>query len=986
MSAFLERVAQALEIKHGEGLSEFTFVFPNQRAGMFFQKALAGLSSKPRFSPEILSVQECFEDFTGLKSADRIDLLFRLYRHYIVLSGSNESFDSFVYWGELILNDFNEVDKYLVDAKQLFTNIADLKEIDEKFSYLSENQKEVISRFWNSFNWNEPGNSSESFVSTWKILSDLYNNFRNELISDGIAYEGMLTRDSVNNIRKSGTTIPSNYVFVGFNALNPCELELFKNFKKNGDADFYWDYDSVVLKEKEHPAARFMHRNVSEFPSKIELKKHENLLSEKEFRLYQIPSSVGQTKLIHKLLRELNPDPRTASSTGKSLSSGNHLVPGEHQSFGRQDVPEELPVSGELLKTAVVLPDEQLLIPLVHAIPEHIQQVNVTMGYPLQLSTIAGLFDLIYVLHKKTRVSGTKTLFYYRNVLNILNHPMVKIKDADTNREIQERMIRQNLIYIDPSIFSKSDFLELLFRVQKNPVAFIDYLLELIQSFYSSLRQNKDLDRQNKLETTFLYEYYLTVNRLKDIFGKYSDMVPLKLETLTQLIRQLTSGLSVPFVGEPLQGLQIMGVLETRGLDFENLIISSFNEGIYPSKSSNNSFIPYEFRNVFGLPTFEHKDSISAYNFYRLINHAKRVYMISDIRSENGSTGEISRFYYQLKYLHQVDIKQIPVLYDFRVQDERSLTIIKDEHVQQKLNNYVLNGKGSKAFSASSLNTYINCPLQFYFSQLENMQEEDEITELLAHDLFGNIFHSVMENLYKPFVGRFIRKEELESIGSLQIDKEINKAFSIHFYKNKDGSLVELSGNNLLIAKIISKYVNHVLKVDASYTPFTLHSTEENVYATLDTRFGKVNLKGFIDRVDEKEGLIRVLDYKTGKGELDFKSVQSAFDPNEPNRPKYVLQTLLYGLLYKYKHGSESIAPGIFYIKDVFKTDFSTSLLHKISRTEKQVVNNYGEYEDEFREELVTCIENIMDPSLNFNQTEDPKNCVYCQFKEICKR
>jgi ATP-dependent helicase/DNAse subunit B len=455
-----------------------------------------------------------------------------------------------------------------------------------------------------------------------------------------------------------------------------------------------------------------------------------------------------------------------------------------------------------------------------------------------------------------------------------------------------------------------------------------------------------------------------------------------------RLTRQLTAGITIPFIGEPLDGLQVMGVLETRGLDFENLIITSFNEGIFPAKSSSNSFIPYNLRRGFELPTTEYQDAITAYNFYRLIHRAKRIFFIYDSRTEGMQTGEVSRFMHQLYYHYGVKAKEKAISFDIGFENPGFIEIKKSQAVMEKLEQFCSTGERVKAFSASSLNSYIDCPLQFYLTRVETVEEADEVMETVEASMFGSLFHKVMENLYAPYKGKILKSETLDQILSrtLLIDDEILRAFNTEFFKRKpDQNLLALEGNNLLIASVLRKYIIQVLKTDKKYTPFKYVAAEERCSMQFPIQGGsrQINIKGFVDRIDEKEGRLRILDYKTGSGKLDFKNLEEVFEHNKDQRPKFVLQTFLYCLLYEQLTGSKNTTPGIFYIRDVFKEEFDTHLNNKEL---KEKVTAFDDYRDSFIENLSKCLEEIFNPDIPFTQTTNTKVCQYCSYVGVCNR
>jgi len=971
MNSFLYRIAETYYSVYKESISNFSFVFPNRRAGLFFQRYLSTIAQKPIFSPEILTINECFAMASQWQNADRLSNLFRLYRIYKQQSGSDESFDSFVFWGEMLLSDFDDVDKYRVDAKQLFTNITELKQIDQLFNVFSEKQVEAIRQFWSNFVPVTEGKTQEDFVATWKILLPVYEQFRAELLAENTATDGMICRDVADRLHAKEDVpefIGKQFVFVGFNALNPCERTLMAELQKRNQADFYWDYDAAELRDADNQASRFYAENLHIFPSKYPLESIVESLDEKEIELIAVPSAVGQTKQVYSILNKLYPKENNEASIPEELSTINYQL------------------STSWINTAVVLPDESLLVPLLHSLPHQIGKVNVTMGFPLKSTPVSGLIEHIFELQRRMRVSDDRISFYHQTVANILNHQYISLLCGKEANRLTHEMAENNWIYIDAHELNKNELLATIFVPQTDTQNFLPYLLQILRSLQNGWQQASDDEHNYQLECDFLYQYYVTINRMSDILKAKPTEVDMNMDTLVRLTRQLTAGITIPFVGEPLDGLQIMGVLETRGLDFENLIITSFNEGIFPAKSSTNSFIPYNLRRGFELPTTEHQDAITAYNFYRLIHRAKRIYFLYDSRTEGMQTGEVSRFMHQLYYHYGVEAKKKSISFDIGFGNAQAIQVDKTPAVMEKILRF--SSTDGLSLSASSINTYIDCPLKFYLTKVEVVEQAEEVLETVEASMFGSLFHKVMENLYLTFKGHIIQSDDFDLLikSTLQIDNEILRAFNSEYFKRKPGaSLIPLEGNNLLIASVLRKYILQVLKVDKKHAPFRYISSEERCSIQYPILNGaqNVNLKGFIDRIDEKEGRLRILDYKTGTGKLEFKNLDEVFEHNKDNRPKFVLQTFLYGIFYKEKAAGKTITPGIYYIRDVFKDEFDTELTNKES---KEKVTDFEPYENDFREHLTSCLEEIFNPEIPFSQTTNVKICQYCPYVGVCNR
>ena len=955
MKSFLYRIAEIYYNQYGSEISRFSFVFPNRRAGLFFRRYLTTITDKNIFSPEILTINECFSAASSWQTADRLSNLFRLFRIYKEQSASDETFDNFIFWGEMLLSDFDEIDKYMVDARQIFTNINELKEIDQVFNTLTDNQIAAIQEFWKSFLPVKEGNTSAQFVATWKILYQVYETFQRELKAEGLATEGMICRNVVERLERKEEVehlTDKQFVFIGFNALNVCEKRLMVGLQKLGIADFYWDYEAEELRASDNPASQFYKQNTTVFPSKFELETFVDSISNKDIELISVPSAIFQTKQIYNILNDIYPPTKNIDSW---------------------------------INTAIVLPDENLLTPLLHSIPEQIAKVNVTMGFPLSGTPVSSLIEHIFELQRRVSKSGNKVNFYHQTVNNVLNHQYIALLCKNEIETISSNLVRYNWIYINESELQLNDILITIFQQKASKDEFLPYLIEIVGMLHRNMQ--KIAPDNYVLETDFLYQYYSTLNRMWEVMKTLPTGFEMNLDTLMRLIRQLVSGISIPFVGEPLEGLQIMGVLEARGLDFENLIIPSFNEGVFPKKTNSNSFIPYNLRRGFELPTYEHNDAITSYNFYRLIHRAKKIHMLYDSRTDGMSTGEESRFIKQLHFHYGVNIQRKSLTFETAFAPQTEINVEKTDEIMKKLQLFVAKGDDAKALSASSIKSYIDCPLMFYLTRIERLETVEEVSETIEESVFGNLFHATMEYIYQPFESKLVRSEDLDRLiaNSLHIDQLIQKAFCVKYFKKEETSPITLEGNNLLIARVLKKYVLQVLRVDKKYAPFTIIKVEKDCSLEIPTSAGLVNIKGFIDRIDEKEGKVRIIDYKTGQGDLNFKDMSDIFDHNIEVRPKHVLQTLLYGLFYEPDAASKTIVPGIYYMRNLFKEPFETELIQKIDKN-NIVIDDFSIVKEEYTENLIACLEEIFDPTVPFFQTEILKTCEYCDYRAICKR
>lgn len=906
---FLKSVATRFYEDEGARIREFCFVFPNRRSGLFFRKYLGEIATTPLFSPGIFTIKDFIISVSGFREADRLDSLFRLFRLYKEISESAESFDDFVFWGDIILDDFNDTDKFLADARLLFANIKDLKEIESDYSFLSESQLEAVKSFWEGFLPADTSENKQKFKLLWQVLYPLYTKFREELFAEKCGNEGMIFRYVAENLSLFDQL--SEYrqiVFVGLNALNECEKKILKHLEVQGRADFYWDYFGDFVTDPSNKASSFMNWNIANLPSKREI--FFNKYSIPQIEVIGVSSAVMQTRIVSGILEK--------------NESG--------------------------IENAVILPDERLLIPMLHAIPEKYPDINVTMGYPLKGSQVMALIEHITELNKD------KSGFYYKRVLPLLRHNYIKLISGTNAEALLKRIVKENIIVATPSLFDGDPFLKLIFSELPNDTKVADAYFKKLINILDYISENANLPG---LEREFLYHIKTSLSRISGI------MIPMNLDTAGRLLNQLLSTVTVPFRGEPLSGLQIMGVLETRALDFDNVIYCSVNEGIFPATTNSNSFIPYNLRRGFLLPVKEYNDAIASYHFYRSIYRSKKVWLLYDTRTEGLSTGEASRFILQLKYHYKLPLKESFAAFNVKSSPEKNVEIEKSEEVMKKLDT-LFSGKDGKGFSATALGSYILCPLQFYLSYIEEVKEEDEISEEIASNDFGSIFHFVMENLYMKFKGRLVTKENLKqlAVNVSEIEGYIGEGFVKYL------NLRDLKGYNLLVKKLIIKYIQLTIDYDLSIAPFEYIDSERRVKTSLLLDNGReVALKGFIDRIDKKGGVVRVVDYKTGRGDIRYRDIWDLFDYKRYNDKKVAFQMLFYSMLLD-PSDEISIAPYI--LRDIGRNGDIQEMV--VSRVEI----------DNFRELIKELICQIFDPEINFTPNKGTKSCEWCPYSSIC--
>jgi len=909
---FLREVARRFYERDGEKIGELCFVFPNRRSGLFFQKYIGEMAEKPLFSPAIFTIGDLILSLSKMREADTTESLFLLYSLYLEVSGSQESFDEFVYWGEIIINDFNDTDKFLADPKKLFSNIKDLKEIESDYSFLTADQLMAVKSFWEGFLPEGDSESKQKFKMMWEVLYPLYIRFREELHNLSCGYQGMIYRE----VAENPTLLDSlseyrQIVFVGMNALNECEKSILTSLKKRGVADFYWDYSSEMVRDPQNRASEFINYNLSNFPSSMEI----DTISQgvPEIEIIGVASSVIQTKIVSQLLNQC----------------------------------------GGGMESAVILPDERLLMPLLHSVPESFSDVNVTMGYPLRGTPLLSLIESIATLKVEKRG------YYYKRVLPILKHSYIKLITPVRADAICKQITQENLIYAGSDLFEGDELLERIF-FRTDDIDPSSALCSKIADILTILSTHKEI---GKIEREFIYHLHAIVTRIKGI------LIPMSSQTFGRLLMQLISGVTIPFRGEPLCGLQIMGVLETRSLDFDNIIYCSLNEGIFPPSLSSNSFIPYNLRRGFSLPVKEYDDAISSYLFYRSIYRAKRVYLIYDTRTEGLNIGEASRFIMQLKYHYKFPMKERTISFKVASTKRDEIVVEKSPEVMEILMAKFVNDSNS-ALSASALKKYIDCPLSFYFSNVEGVEEESEISQEVEANEFGSIFHDTMQSLFAPFLKQEVTKGTLGAMikNVALIEKYIDDGFLKH--KN----IKQVTGYNLLIKRIIVRYVLQTLGYDSSIAPFFYLSSEMRIRSYLPVKWGyNVNLKGFIDRLDRKDSL-RIVDYKTGQGELKFTSIDALFESGGVSSNKVAFQMMLYALMLE--RDKE-----VFFDGDVKLAPYFIRSLVKQANSEMSV---NSEQINCFKERAITLIEEIFDPSVPFKGSENEKVCRWCPYTSIC--
>lgn len=965
MQTFLQLVAQDLYQKIGNDLSRVAIVFPNKRASLFFNEYLAMQSDRPIWSPAYVSISELFRQLSPWKSGDPIRLVCELYKVFREETRSEETLDDFYFWGELLISDFDDVDKNLVDADRLFSNLQDLKNIMDDYDFLDSEQEEAIRQFFQNFSIERRTQLKEKFISLWDKLGDIYHHYRRNLEELGIAYEGMMYRYVMEELQSDKLKY-EHYVFVGFNVLNKVETKFFERLREAGKALFYWDYDVFYTRLPRentppytHEAGEFILRNLKLFPNELPEAVFDTLRKPKNVRFISAPTENAQARYLPEWIR---------SVTKRDL--------------------QETPVKEK--ENAVVLCNEALLLPVLHSIPPEVKNVNITMGFPLAQTPVYSFVSALIEL-QTTGYRRDTGRYQYEAVQSVLKHPYTR--QLSTSAEsLEKQLTRDNRFFPLPSELKQDIFLEQIFTPKTGISALCQYLTEMLREVAVLYRQEQETDDIfNQLYRESLFKSYTLINRLLNLID--NGELNIQIDTLRRLLCRLLATSNIPFHGEPAIGMQVMGVLETRNLDFRNLIMLSLNEGQLPKAGGDSSFIPYNLRKAFGMTTIEHKNALYAYYFYRLIQRAENVTLLYNTASEGLNRGEMSRFMLQFLVESPHSISREYLEAGQSPQSGREIRVEKTpEIITRMYERYNVNRHPKSLFSPSALNTYLDCRLKFYYRYVAGLKAPDEVSAEIDSALFGTIFHRAAELVYKDLTanGKEIRKDDLEQVlrNDIKLQNYVDTAFKEEFFHVALTEKPEFNGTQLINAKVITSYLRQLLRNDLQYAPFFMEGMEKKVteIIEIETPQGKLalNIGGTIDRIDSKDDTLRIVDYKTGGSPKTPENIKQLFTPAD-GRPNYIFQTFLYASIMCRKQ-SLKVAPSLLYIHRAASETYSPVIEMGEARQPKMPVNNFAFYEDEFRERLQTLLQEIYNPEEAFTQTEDTKKCEFCDFRELCRR
>ena len=955
MKTFLEYVAEDLLSKYGTDLSRVAVVFPNKRASLFLNEHLARLAGRPIWSPAYITISELFCSHSDRKIADPIKLVCDLHRCFTACTGYDETLDHFYGWGQLLLSDFDDIDKNMAPAERVFANLRDIHELDD-ISYLTEEQREMIRRFFSNFSEEHNSELKKRFLQLWSHIGDIYDAFNQRLEAQQLAYEGALYREVATN--ESITFEYDHYVFVGFNLLQQVEQVLFRRLRKEGKAHFYWDFDHYYIGKNE--AGHYISQYLSDFPNELDRKDrdiYDCFARKKTVTYISAPTENIQARYISTWLGE-----------------------GERIRDGR--------------KTAVVLCNEGLLQTVIHCLPDEADKVNITTGYPLAQSPVASLVTLLISL-QTNGYSLKSDRFRLRYVNQVLRHPYARYISS-AYQTLYDELNANKIYYPSQEQLAQDESLGQLFdtSIASAPLQELNgrlllWLTSIVRHIAQTIAGEEDKTK-DPLTAEALFRMYTLLNRLSGLVE--SGDLRVDIITLQRLIGQLINTTSIPFHGEPAVGIQIMGVLETRNLDFDHVLLLSCNEGNMPKGVSDTSFIPYSIRKAYCLTTVDNKVAIYAYYFHRLLQRASDVTLVYNNSTNDGQTGEMSRFMLQMMVESGHPIQFLTLQAGQAPTIHHPEAIQKTEAVMQLLAQRFAPEAGG--ISPTAINRYLRCPLQFFYHYVSNIIEPDDNEEdLIDNRVFGNIFHQAAQNVYEKLLQRSnrIMPADLDELLKTEVDIEraVDDAFKRELFQIKDPSrpLPPFDGLQLINREVIIKYVRLLLEVDRRLAPFTILGLERDIKDRFEVneRFSTI-IGGRIDRLDcistpDGGERIRVIDYKTGSKRLKaFPDVEAIFNPaNIRDHSDYYLQAFLYSHLVRLKSKDTPVSPALLFIQHAGTDDYDPTL-----SLGKEPVIDIAEVSESYMNQLHTLVSDIFNPAIAFCPTDDRQRCRTCPYAGLC--
>ena len=942
---FLEEVVDYTFRKYDD-FRKLSIIFPNRRAGLYFQKALSKKTKKTTWSPKVQTMEEFVQGFTDIKISDDVaDSI--LLNHYLFKTiqkhqeeESKVSFDNFYFWGQILIKDFDDVDLSLRDESKIFKLIKDQKEIDESFSFLDKENYEKIKSFWTKF-FPTMSVNQKNFKTSWKILLNVYKDYKRVLLKNKIAYKGLVYKEFLKKI--SSEVIDSNkeYLFVGFNILSNSEKKIIKYFIKENSSMAFWDFDKYYYNDYKQEAGdafrKFSDDKIlnSTFPKHIP----DNFNSvNKKISSIGIGSQVGQSKVLGNLL-------------SKKINNKNF----------DQD------------KVLILLPDENLLLPVLNSIPDSINKINVTMGLTLSETPLFSLVQLIIKIHKKTFIRDFKKCNYYKDVLELISHSYIYQKNPESSDKIISEIRDNKIIYVDHKYLIESS--EVLNTILVEDDSIINILQKASNFLFNSSTDLGKLDRE------YLKSFLEILDRIIKINIEFKS-----LSNQSKLLNQIFKMIRIPFSGEPLSGLQVMGVLESRNLDFDDVYILSMNEGDFPRKLYSVSFIPYNIRKGFQLETSDSMDKVYSYLFYRVIQRAKNITLIYNTNSSFSSKGEKSRYIKQISSESNYKINDFSVTDKLEIDNKPKLSIPKSKEIIDKLQNRFFNGG---YMSPSAIKDYMDCPLRFYYRYVANIREVNPISSEILKPDFGKITHKALEILYSDIIkgnlGGNINKNDFFKLKN-GVSGSLDKVIRAHF-KLKRKNQFSMEGNNIILYEIMKDYIKKIISFDEVYAPFEIIDLEgdknSGYYKNINLPNNKtVKISGIVDRVDKKNNLYRIIDYKTGGDTKRIKDIDSLFSDKRTERNDAVFQLFYYSLLLHNKlNDNLPIRPGLMNIREINNKNFNINII-----INNKSVTSINEYLEDFEKKLIKKLSEIFDIKVPFAQNNDENACKYCSYKNLCSR
>ena len=962
MEPFLKIVAEDLYRKHGaqgSGLADITVVFPNRRARLFFDDFLSACSSKPVWSTQYTTIEELFQSQSDLRPADRIEMVTLLHNIYQEELHTQESLDSFWSWGELMLADFDDVDRSLAPAGQLFSLLREQREMTD-LSFLTPEQTKALEQFFKEMAQAKPTQLREHYQAVWSVLGNIYERFGKLLTEKGIGYNGLIQRRVIANLDTKRFTA-RKYAFVGFNSLDGAERELFRALQKAGKALFYWDYAPAYTESSLlHEAGRFLRDNLKEFPNELP--------------------------------RELFNDMHKARLTIVEASTDNAQARFIPQWLGSLDIEK----AGK--ETAIVLADENLLQPVLHSIPqERIGNVNITMGYKLSETS---LFSLVTALIDMQRLaSKNKGKLSIQSISRILSNPMT-VALSENATKILDELRRTRRMFPDTTTLKADDKLAAFFTPVKDNLSLLQYLQNVLKALVPVIRERADDTLFQPLNQESLYRIYTQINRLYSLAE--SGSLEISTDTLCRLIRSVLSTTTVPFHGEPAVGMQIMGLIETRNLDFRNVLLLSAQEGTLPKTGQNASFIPYNIRVAFGLTTMQDKSAVSSYNFHHLLQRAENVTMVYNGNADAPGIGkgQISRYLLQL-IVSGADIQRITLKPDRSDTEITPICVKKTKTVLQELcNKYDYTNKDS-FLSPSALNKYMDCKLKFYLAQIAGLKKPDETDTDIDFAMFGTLFHKSAELTYNYLASETpdhtVTSQNIEALlkDQAKLESFVQQAFTQEYFNKRPIAKTDYSGTQAINYEVILKYLRQILRMDMElYAPFLYIGSESDGYKHYitvpnplqpDSQL-QIRLKGIIDRMDCKNGIMRIVDYKTGKDKGSPVTIDDLFPPTESNKRKsQAFQIMYYAYIMSMQpqFSKYRLAPTLLYTRTSSKPT-KEDIYYKLGTD--YITDFSAQCGQEFQEKLKQIISEIFNPDIMFEPTDDKETCRNCDFSQLCGR